>query len=105
MDTDIVQRDSRVELVLVGLLLVVVAQVARLLFPVMFEIGEDWNFLYAGLVALAVFCSPLNTFTLPESKKPCKPVRLKVSKLGSPRTFFKLPLPVPPLIPWPVVSC
>ena len=59
MDTDIVQRDSRVELVLVGLLLVVVAQVARLLFPVMFEIGEDWNFLYAGLVALAVFCSPL----------------------------------------------
>jgi endonuclease/exonuclease/phosphatase family metal-dependent hydrolase len=59
MDTDALERDARATLVLVGLLLVVVAQVTRLLFPVMFEIGEDWDFLAAGAVALAVFAAPL----------------------------------------------
>ena len=54
-----VARQGRVDLVLVALVLVVVAQVGRILFPVMFEIGEDWDFLAAGIVALAVFAAPI----------------------------------------------
>jgi endonuclease/exonuclease/phosphatase family metal-dependent hydrolase len=59
MDTDALERDVRAPMVMVGLLVVVVAQVSRLLFPVMFEIGEDWDFLAAGGVALAVFAAPV----------------------------------------------
>ena len=54
-----VARQGRVDLVLVALVLVVVAQVGRILFPVMFEIGEDWDFIAAGIVALAVFAAPI----------------------------------------------
>ncbi len=45
--------------VLVALLVVAVAQVARVLFPIMYEIGEDWNFVLAGLVAMATFAAPV----------------------------------------------
>ncbi len=45
--------------VLVPLLIIALAQVARVLFPIMFEIGEDWDFLLAGLVALGTFAAPL----------------------------------------------
>ena len=59
MGTTAVARHLRVDLLLVAVLLVVVAQVGRILFPVMFEIGEDWDFIAAGLVALAVFAAPI----------------------------------------------
>ena len=59
MDTAVVARHVRTHLVVVALLVVVVAQVARILFPVMFEIGEDWDFIAAGILALAVFAAPV----------------------------------------------
>jgi endonuclease/exonuclease/phosphatase family metal-dependent hydrolase len=59
MGTDAVERDARASMVLVALLCVVVAQVVRVLFPVMFEIGEDWDFVGAAGVALAVFAAPV----------------------------------------------
>ncbi|MGZ8585892.1 MAG: endonuclease/exonuclease/phosphatase family protein [Actinomycetota bacterium] len=42
-----------------GLLLLLVAQVARTMFPLMYLMGEDWNFLYVGLISLAVYAAPL----------------------------------------------
>lgn len=59
MDTAVVAPGGRAEPLVVVLLTVVVAQVARMLFPVMFEIGEDWDFIAAGGVALAVFAAPI----------------------------------------------
>ncbi len=50
---------------LVAVLVVVVAQVGRVLFPIMFEIGEDWDFVAAGLVAVGVFAAPILAILLP----------------------------------------
>ena len=50
---------------LVAVLVVVVAQVARVLFPIMFEIGEDWDFVAAGLVAVGVFTAPILAILFP----------------------------------------
>lgn len=50
---------------LVALTVVVLAQSTRLLFPIMFEIGEDWDFLLAGLVALGAFSAPLLVAAMP----------------------------------------
>ena len=44
---------------LTAVLVVAIAQVTRVLFPIMFEIGEDWDFLLAGLVALGTFSTPM----------------------------------------------
>jgi endonuclease/exonuclease/phosphatase family metal-dependent hydrolase len=52
-------RRARLGFILVALLVVVVGQMTRLLFPILFEIGEDWDFIAAGLVALGVFCAPV----------------------------------------------
>jgi endonuclease/exonuclease/phosphatase family metal-dependent hydrolase len=50
---------------LVAVLVVVVAQVGRVLFPIMFEIGEDWDFVAAGLVAVGVFAAPILALLFP----------------------------------------
>lgn len=50
---------------LVAVLVVVIAQVTRVLFPIMFEIGEDWDFVAAGLVAVGVFAAPILAILLP----------------------------------------
>jgi endonuclease/exonuclease/phosphatase family metal-dependent hydrolase len=50
---------------LVAVLVVVVAQVGRVLFPIMFEIGEDWDFIAAGLVAVGVFAAPILAILFP----------------------------------------
>lgn len=50
---------------LVAVLVVVVAQVGRVLFPIMFEIGEDWDFIAAGLVAVGVFAAPILALLFP----------------------------------------
>jgi endonuclease/exonuclease/phosphatase family metal-dependent hydrolase len=52
-------RRARLGFALVALLVVVVGQMTRLLFPILFEIGEDWDFIAAGVVALGVFCAPV----------------------------------------------
>jgi len=58
-------RDTEVtSFLLIALGVVVLSQVTRVLFPIMFEIGEDWDFLAAGLVALAVFAFPLAALAL-----------------------------------------
>ena len=59
MSTGVATQGARSMVALVALLVVVVAQMGRLLFPVMFELGEDWDFVAAGLVALAVFAAPV----------------------------------------------
>ena len=70
MSTAVDARESRAGVALVALLLVVVAQVVRLLFPVMFEIGEDWDFLAAGIVALVVFSAPVVAIPATRLRRP-----------------------------------
>ena len=50
---------------LVALAVVVLAQTTRMLFPIMYEIGEDWDFVLAGLVALGAFSAPLLVMMVP----------------------------------------
>ena len=50
----------------VALSVVVLAQSTRPLFPIMFEIGEDWDFVLAGLIALAAFSAPLLVVAVPQ---------------------------------------
>ena len=50
---------------LVALAVVVLAQTTRMLFPIMYEIGEDWDFILAGLVALGAFSAPLLVMMVP----------------------------------------
>ncbi len=52
---------------LVAVMVVVVAQVSRVLFPIMFEIGEDWDFVLVGLVTVGVFSAPILMLLLPRS--------------------------------------
>lgn len=54
-----------VPLLFVALTVVVLAQSTRPLFPIMFEIGEDWDFVLAGLVALGAFSAPLLVAVIP----------------------------------------
>ena len=37
----------------------VLGQATRLLYPVMYELGEDWDYVAAGAVALGIVASPL----------------------------------------------
>jgi endonuclease/exonuclease/phosphatase family metal-dependent hydrolase len=47
------------------LVVVVLAQSTRVLFPIMYEIGEDWDLVLAGLVALGTFLAPLLVIAVP----------------------------------------
>ncbi len=61
-DPWVVAGSDRVPLahaLLTAVLVVAVAQVARMLFPITFEIGEDWDFPLAGLFALETFSTAL----------------------------------------------
>ena len=49
----------------VAVVVVVLAQSTRVLFPIMYEIGEDWNFVLAGLVALGTFLAPVLVILVP----------------------------------------
>jgi hypothetical protein len=55
---------SRSEIVLVALLFVLLAQVARTMFPQVIVLGEDWDYLYAGLISIAVFAAPILAWPL-----------------------------------------
>jgi endonuclease/exonuclease/phosphatase family metal-dependent hydrolase len=49
-------------IVLLAVLFTLLAQVARTMFPLMYLMGEDWNFMYVGLIALAVYAAPIFVF-------------------------------------------
>jgi endonuclease/exonuclease/phosphatase family metal-dependent hydrolase len=86
-----------VPLLFVALAVVVVAQSTRLLFPIMFEIGEDWDFVLAGLVALGAFSSPVLVAAMPRLSARASVIAgsgLMTTALLSARLFDPIPAQV-----------
>ncbi|MFW2336544.1 endonuclease/exonuclease/phosphatase family protein [Ilumatobacter sp.] len=75
--------------------MVAVAQVTRVLFPIMFEIGEDWDFLLAGLVALGTFSTPMLA-VLALRLRPPHAVVAGATTIGVALLVLRLVHPIPP---------
>ena len=55
---------SAMSVALVALLVVTIAPVLRVLYPILYVIGEDWSYPRVGAIGLLLYCAPLAAATV-----------------------------------------